>query len=99
MILNHFKKQISLGDWGKVLNALQDIAGNVLTSKEMDAYTRKSCKDVASCVAMDGMYINGRYFDWKEFTSKSKEIVNAWLDYFSDKQIAKIANAIEEKKQ
>ena len=94
VILAHYDKSISNSDWGKVLNSLQDIAMKVMSDKELDAYTKKSVKDVEECGGMDGLFLNNHYFDWKEFNYRSKDIVNAWLDYFSNEQVDRIANAI-----
>ena len=81
-------------DFGEILNHLQDVAEKALPKKEFNEYLRKSCADMGECDAMDGILINGYYFDWKEFNSKKVEIVTAWLSYFNEKQLIKIAQAL-----
>lgn len=88
------KKINPKSDIGKILNHLQDVAEQVLSEKEFHKYLVKSCKDMDECEGMDGMLINGQYFDWREFNFKQCEMVYAWLGYFTDKQIARIGSAM-----
>lgn len=81
-------------DFGEILNHLQDVAEKALTKREFYKYLRASCADMGKCDGMDGILINGHYFDWKEFKYKKVEIVTAWLNYFNEKQLIKIAQAL-----
>ncbi len=95
-ILNRYSDIIKRGDWGKVLNILQEIAEKVLSENEFKHYVNKSVSDAGRCVGMDGILINGHYFDWKDFDKKSEDIVLAWLDYFTPSEVKRIANYKEE---
>ena len=81
-------------NFGKTLNKLQDVAEKVLTKKEFHTYLVKSNLDADMCEGMDGILLNGQYFDWRTFEFKQREIVSAWLNYFDEKQLMKIANAL-----
>ena len=81
-------------DFGKTLNYLQDVAEKVLTKREFNRYLKVSNRDIQECDGMDGILFNGQYFDWKEFNYKQREIVSAWLGYFSPDQLHKIAMAL-----
>ena len=81
-------------NFGYTLNHLQDVAEQVLTKKEFNAYLVKSSNDANMCEGMDGILLNGQYFDWRTFEFKQKEIVSAWLNYFDEEQLMKIANAL-----
>lgn len=94
MIVEKFNQKIKLGDWGKVLNSIQSAAEEVLDEKEFDSYLTKSNKDADDCDGMDGILFNGKYFDWREFKTKAKEIVLAYLKYFNDSQLKRIANKL-----
>ena len=76
-------------DFGYVLNELQDIACENLSKRSVNNYLRASCRDANACEGMDGMLINGHYWDWKEFF-KVREIVSAWLDYFTESELQTI---------
>lgn len=88
------KKVDSKSEIGATLNYLQDVAEQVLSEKEFTLYLVKSTKDMDECEGMDGMLINGQYFDWREFNFKQREMISAWLSYFSESQVDKIARAI-----
>lgn len=77
--------------FGVILNRIQDKAEKVLSEKEWNNYLRASSKDADRCAGMDGILLNGHYFDWKEFEVNKKQIVSAYLDYFSEAQLGKIA--------
>lgn len=81
-------------NFGYTLNHLQDVAEKVLSEKEFHIYLVKSSKDASECDGMDGILLNGKYFDWRTFSFKQREIVSAWLDYFTNQQLEKIANAL-----
>lgn len=80
--------------FGFTLNHLQDVAEQVLSKKEFHTYLVKSSLDANMCEGMDGILLNGQYFDWRTFDFKQREIVSAWLDYFGEDQLMKIANAL-----
>ena len=81
-------------NFGYTLNKLQDIAEQVLSKKEFHTYLVKSSLDADMCEGMDGILLNGQYFDWRTFEFKQREIVSAWLNYFDEEQLMKIANAL-----
>ena len=83
-ILN--KVDLSQG-FGVVLNKLQDIACEHLPQRSVEMYLQASNEDMNECEGMDCLIINGRYFDWKMFDIKAREIVSAWLDYFSERDL------------
>ena len=91
-ITDKFKKELNNGEWGVVLNELQDVAEQSISSKEFKAYLHKSNKDMDSCDGMDCLIINGHFFDWREFKFKAKQIVLAWLEYFTPHQLELIYN-------
>ena len=73
--------------WGKCLNLIQSIAEYVLPSDEWERYLAAATQDAKECEGMDGLLLNGQYFDWKEFDYRCGEIVSAYLDYFNDTQL------------
>ena len=79
-----------LDNWGYAANYLQEVAENALTAKEFRAYLMSSSKDMEECDGSDFIVFNGQYFDWKEFSYRSPEIINAFLDYFSDNQLERM---------
>ena len=81
-------------NWGYAANRIQDIAEKVLSKKEFRSYLIESNKDMEECDGMDGQLFNGQYFDWKVFETQSQNIINAFLDYFSENQLAKILGAM-----
>lgn len=99
--ISFIKKIISTGDfkgdWGAVCNYIQDVAETVLTNKEWNDYLLTSVADAETCNDMDGVLLNGQYFDWRECYTKIEEITKAYLDYFTDEQLERIENAIATK--
>ena len=89
-ILNHFKHN---DNWGEVCNDIQDVAFEVLPESSLRRYTKLSQKDMAICDGSDFVTFNGQYFDWKEFTYRSRDIVSAFLNYFTEKDLLKIERA------
>lgn len=75
------------GNWGKALNQIQNIAQDVLDDKAFDRYLKKSNKDAKTCDGMDCIVLNGKVFDWKEFRSKADQIIDAYLDYFTNVEL------------
>lgn len=80
-------KKVNTTNWGKACNILQDIAFNVLTKKSLVRYLHNANKDVEECEGLDGVLLNGKYFDWKEYDYNYKAIINAYLDYFTDNEL------------
>ena len=78
-------------NWGKVLNFIQEIALHKLSKKSVDEYLKRSNEDSDECEGMDGILLNNYYFDWREFSYKAKEIVSAYLDYFSTTDLQTIS--------
>lgn len=81
-IVEKLKQQRPNEGWGKTLNYLQGVALKVLSPRKANAYLRKSNDDARQCDGMDGLFINGKYFDWKVFETQKYDIVRAFLDYF-----------------
>lgn len=81
-------------DLGNSLNRIQDVAEKVLTPRKWVRYVAKSHKDYVACEGMDGILLNGEYFDWKEFTYNKDNIVKAYLRYFDENDIRLIAKAM-----
>lgn len=81
-------------DMGHSLNHIQNTAEKVLTKKRWREYLLASNKDAQVCDGMDGILLNGEYFDWKEFGYRKNEIVKAYLRYFTEEEVQKIACAI-----
>ena len=79
IIINKVKKL----DLGHALNHIQDVAEQVLTEEEFQRYLIDSSKDADECDGMDGMLLNGRYFDWREFNWNKDQMVKSYLDYFT----------------
>lgn len=87
IILTKLKKL----NMGKSLNLLQDIAERVLSKRRWREYLIASNKDVQECEGMDGLLINGRYFDWKEFETNKNSIIMAYLKYFTEEEVKEIS--------
>ena len=82
------------GEFGAMLNYIQDVAEEVLTEREWDAYLEKANNDTEQCEEQDGILLNGEYFDWRQFKSQRFNIVKAYLRYFNQEQLNKILKAI-----
>lgn len=81
-------------DLGNSLNHIQDVAERVLSPRKWTRYVAKSHKDYVSCEGMDGILLNGQYFDWKEFVIHKDDMVKAYLRYFDESDIQLIAEAM-----
>lgn len=81
-------------DLGNSLNHIQDVAERVLSLRKWTRYVAKSHKDYVACEGMDGIFLNGQYFDWKEFEIHKDDIVKAYLRYFDESDIQLIAEAM-----
>lgn len=90
IILNKVKNL----DMGYSLNRIQDVAEQVLSKKRWKQYLIASNQDAQECEDMDGMLLNGEYFDWRSFGPQKNNIVKAFLRYFTDDEIEKIALAL-----
>ena len=90
IILNKVKNL----DMGYSLNRIQDVAEQVLSKKRWKQYLIASNQDAQECEDMDGMLLNGEYFDWRSFGPQKNNIVRAFLRYFTDDEIEKIALAL-----
>lgn len=82
-----FVKKVDTKDWANTLNHLQEVAEESLEEKDYHSFLKKQSKDMKDCEGMDCLYLNGQAFDWKEFSYKGKEIVLAFLDYFTEPQL------------
>lgn len=80
--------------WGEILNEIQDVAYDVLSSQEYLEYYYKAQADEVECQVQDGILLNGDYYDWKEFTTKKMDIISSWLNYFSEDSLEKIYKAL-----
>lgn len=86
------KKYFDLNDWGVILNDLQDIACDNLPQKSVNRFLKASSKDANDCEGMDCILLNGQVFDWRVFNRKGKQIIEAFLDYFTEKDLEIICN-------
>ena len=77
------KKLDTSKPWGKLCNQIQDVAYDHLSAKAWNSYIEKAARDSEECDGSDFLVMNGRYWDWKEFDTKTVEIVTAFLDYFN----------------
>lgn len=77
-------------DMGQALNLIQDIAERVLSKKRWEEYLIASSNDANECEGMDGILLNGEYFDWKEFGWNKNSIIKAYLRYFTEEEIKEI---------
>lgn len=79
---------------GAALNHIQDVAEQILSEERWDSFLIATNVDASECEGMDGMLLNGEYFDWREFEFKKNEIIRAFLRYFTYEEIASIAKAL-----
>lgn len=91
---NIILKKVQNLNMGQSLNHIQDIAEHVLNKRRWRQYLVATGKDAQACDGMDGLLINGEYFDWKEFEYRKDDIVMAFLRYFTDEEIGQIALAL-----
>lgn len=78
--------------WGVACSRIQDVAFDVLTDKELIKITKNSQKDFDECDGSDFLVMNGKYFDWKEFGYRYRDIIAAYLDYYTNDQLKLIAS-------
>lgn len=71
------------GGWGAILNRIQDAAEAALPKRNFQAYLDKAERDANASEGIDGVLLNGQYFDWREFEPKRLQIVRAYMRYFS----------------
>ena len=76
--------------WGKCCNQIQDAAYETMTVLQWNAFALRQEKDMNECEGSDYLILNDHYFDWKEFDRKAREIVMAYLSYFTEPQLIKI---------
>lgn len=86
--------QFELDNWGYGANHLQELAESSLSKKDFNKYLIKSNRDMNACDGQDGVLFNGQYFDWREFSFKGPQIINAFLDYFTDDNLHSILEAM-----
>lgn len=87
-------KKVKGLDMGHSLNHIQDVAEKVLSKKRWNQYLVSSSQDAEDCEDMDGLLLNGEYFDWRSFSPQKNNIVRAYLRYFTEDEISKIALAL-----
>ena len=76
--------------FGEALNFIQESAERNLSKKRFKEYLKKATNDFAKCESQDGILINDRYFDWKEFERKKNEIIEAYCEYFTEEELKKL---------
>lgn len=76
--------------WGKACNKIQDAAYETMTVKQWNTFAIRQEHDYKECEGNDYVVFNGQYFDWKEFDTRAKDIVMAYLSYFTEPQLEKI---------
>ena len=74
-------------DIGMCLNYLQSLMAVELSSKAFNRYLKLATQDANMCDGMDGMLLNGEYFDWKEFDWNKESMIKAYLRYFNENEI------------
>ena len=79
-------------EFGAILNYIQDVAYDNLPTKSVNRFLKESREDAMECEGTDYLLLNGQVFDWKEFDYKKKEIVLAYLDYFTGRELTIIYN-------
>lgn len=87
-------KKVKAYDLGYSLNHIQDVAEQTLSKKRWHQYLIASNNDAEQCDGMDGLLLNGEYFDWRSFGPKKDNIVRAYLRYFTENELTKIALAL-----
>jgi len=87
-------KYFDLNDWGAILNELQDIACDNLPQKSVNRFLKASNADAQKCEDMDCILLNGQVFDWRLFDTHGEEIINAFLDYFTQEELEIIGNKL-----
>lgn len=90
---NILKKTKKL-NMGQALNAIQDTAEKVLSKNRWQQYLVDSNADAEECDGMDGILLNGEYFDWREYGWNKNNIIKAYLRYFTENEIKQIALAM-----
>lgn len=90
-MVENIVKKVKCYDMGYSLNHIQDAAEQVLSKKRWQEYLEASNSDADKCEGMDGILLNGEYFDWRSFGPQKNNIVRAFLRYFTDSEIEKIA--------
>lgn len=73
--------------WGKICDNINKIAERVLTPKAFNRIRKAQQKDLEECEGCDYVVFNGHYFDWKEFDYNKVAIVNAFLEYFTPREL------------
>ena len=76
---------------GQALDFIQSIAEHVLSKRRWRQYLIASSQDAEECDGMDGILLNGEYFDWKEFEWNKNKIILAYLRYFTEEEIRNIS--------
>ena len=87
-------KYFDLSDWGVILNDLQDIACDNLPQKSVNRFLKASNEDAIKCEDMDCILLNGQLFDWRVFERKAPQIIEAFLDYFTQEELKIISENI-----
>ena len=90
-MVENIVKKVKPYDMGYSLNLIQNAAAQVLCKKRWQEYAKASNSDAEKCEGMDGILLNGEYFDWRSFGPQKDNIVRAFLRYFTDKEIENIA--------
>ena len=83
-----------LDNWGYAANHIQQLAEFALSKEDFNKYLIKSNRDMKACDGMDGQLFNGQYFDWREYSYRGPEIINAFLDYFTNDNLHSILSAM-----
>lgn len=92
--LEKIKNKVKNLDFGKSANYIQGIAWEVCPQSSIKRFARAMSKDAEDCDGMDGMLLNGDYYDWREFTWNKDAMITSFLGYFTDNELEKIAQAI-----
>ena len=87
-------KYSDLSDWGTILNDLQDIACEKLPQQSVKRFLKESNADAKKCEDMDYILLNGKIFDWRVFITKAPQVIEAFLDYFSEDELEIIGKGL-----
>lgn len=81
--------------FGEAANEINDTAERVLSKAQFRKVLIKQNQDADDCEGMDGMFLNGEYFDWKQFEPRKDDMLRAFLRYFDTPQLELIANNLQ----
>lgn len=94
MLEEQIIQKLGTRTFGKAANKINRVAQEVLPKEQFHKITDKQNDDINECDGMDGMLLNGEYFDWKEFETRRDDMIKAFLRYFDTQQLQLIADKL-----